>query len=1115
LPTVFMFSGQGSQYQNMGRELFEQDRRFRASIESLNQAIRSITGNSVLERLYPSDGPTADPFDDTIITQPAIYMLEVSLARLLIDEGVRPDYVLGYSLGELAAAAISGMITVEDGIDFVTQQARIFDSRCQQGGMIAVLASPHLYDDIPALRENSELASVNCGDHFTVAGSRSGLDRIEAVLSNRGIVFQRLPVSRGFHSSLIDPAEGEFKALQKGLTLRRPKVPFLSCTAGRLGLATDPYDFWEVVRQPLDVPSAIRHLEQNGATDFVDVGPAGTLANFGKRSASPVSRANFVPILTPFDAANRNLDRVIRCYGRKPLQATHQRGESVAWMFPGQGSQVKGMGGNLFDTFGDITRTADEILGYSIKRLCHEDPRNELNHTRFTQPALYVVNALAYLRASQSGQPDFVLGHSLGEFNALLAAGAFDFATGLQIVQKRGDLMSAVADGGMAAVLNLAAEALADVIHANSLDSVDISSFNAPGQIVIAGPRAELAIAQHKLEQAGATYIPLKVSAPFHSRHMQSARTAFAEYLKGFQFHELKIPVISNTHAAPYPRQSLGSVLEEQITSAVRWADSIRYLLQQGVTCFEEIGPGDVLKNLVPRIRREAPQSTEVQRLVAVAVPRRADVAPHVTLEQRGSGTDQQVARNGAATTPATASARMPEAGVTAETLGAASFRREYNVRYAYMAGAMYKGIASADLVVRMARAKHLAFFGTGGLKLDVIGAAIRRIKRELTGGETFGMNLVCNLGKPDEELETVRLFLAERITTLEAAAFLYVTPALVFYRAIGLTRSAAGMVTASNRVIAKVSRPEVAQHFLEPAPRKILRNLVDGGFITPQQAEMAASAPMADDIAVEADSGGHTDMGVAFVLLPSIKRQRDLVCAQYRYARPVRVGAAGGIGSPEAAAAAFVLGADFIVTGSINQCTPQAGTSDVVKDMLQEMNIQDTGYAPAGDMFEIGARIQVLKRGGFFAARANKLYELWRAHASLEEIPEKTRQDIQEKYFHRTFDEVYAETKAYYQTVAPEEIEKADRNPKHKMALIFRWYFIHTMRLALGGDESHRVDYQVHCGPALGAFNQWVKGTELQNWRNRHVEVIAEKLIHDTAKYLNERMRLLTAAGD
>ena len=196
-------------------------------------------------------------------------------------------------------------------------------------------------------------------------------------------------------------------------------------------------------------------------------------------------------------------------------------------------------------------------------------------------------------------------------------------------------------------------------------------------------------------------------------------------------------------------------------------------------------------------------------------------------------------------------------------------------------------------------------------------------------------------------------------------------------------------------------------------------------------------------------------------------------------------------------------MGADYIVTGSINQCTVEANTSDAVKDLLQQMNVQDTDYAPAGDLFEIGARVQVLKKGLFFPARANKLYDLYRQYNSLDEIDEKTRKLIQEKYYHRSFEEIYQEVRSHH---PPEEIAEAEQNPKRKMAMIFKWYFVHSTRVALGGNQEYKVDYQIHSGPALGAFNQWVKGTPLEDWRNRHVDEIGEKMLKETAELLQQR---------
>ena len=204
-------------------------------------------------------------------------------------------------------------------------------------------------------------------------------------------------------------------------------------------------------------------------------------------------------------------------------------------------------------------------------------------------------------------------------------------------------------------------------------------------------------------------------------------------------------------------------------------------------------------------------------------------------------------------------------------------------------------------------------------------------------------------------------------------------------------------------------------------------------------------------------------------------------------------------------------MGADFVMTGSINQCTVEAGTSDLVKQMLQEVDIQDTDYAPAGDMFEMGAKVQVMKKGVFFPARASRLHALYTQYGSLEEIPASVREQLEQKYFRRSLDAIWAETQDFFRSRGQQaEIDKALAQPKHRMALVFRWYFGHSMRVAFAGDEAHRVDFQVHTGPAMGAFNRWVRGGAWESWRERHVDRIGERLMLDAAALMLQRITAL-----
>jgi trans-AT polyketide synthase/acyltransferase/oxidoreductase domain-containing protein len=1115
-PIIFMFSGQGSHYFKMGLEMFNQHQTFKKWMRDLNEIASDMVGESVLNKIYGKKQSTSDLFDRTLYTHPAIFMVKYALTQALLEDGIEPDYLLGTSMGSFAAAAVAGILPVEEVLKAVVKQAQVLETHCQKGGMTAIVHNPTLFHETPLLFNNSELASVNFHSHFVVSGKPESLTEIGQFLSQKNIIYQSLPVSIGFHSTLIEPAASIYTDFLNSKTFRAPKIPLICCVSADIISSFAPNYLWEVVRKPILFQQTVQALENKQASIYLDLGPSGTLANFVKYNLTKQTQSKSFPILTAFGGQSfKNLETVKDFLAIIPsdryqanrktstnrlANATERRKQKmITWVFPGQGSQEKGMGATLFDEFADLTAQADEILGYSIKTLCLENPNRQLNQTQYTQPALYVVNALTYFKKLKEAnkQPDFVAGHSLGEYNALLAAGGVDFATGLKLVQKRGQLMSQASGGGMAAVINCPNDKLKAILTENGLTGIDIANYNSPSQIVIAGHKDDINRVYEIFElMEEIRCVVLNVSAAFHSRYMRDAQQEFEQFLNRFEFAELKIPIISNVTARPYQQTEIAANLAKQMTHSVNWVDSIRYLMGQREMEFEEVGPGNVLTKLVAKIQKEAEPLVVAEpkvKLASVQTPSTPTKTSPIQKQQ-----------------PTTISKSV----ITAESLGNQTFKQDYNLKYAYVTGAMVKGIASKELVVKIGKAGMMGFFGTGGLKLPQIEEAIRFIQTELKEGQAYGINFLHNSGEPQQEEKTIDLFMKLGVKQIDAAAFMQITPALVKYRLKGFKRDRNGNILATHKLMAKISRPEVAQVFLSPAPERLVNKLLEANQISTEQAQLAKEMPMADDLCVEADSGGHTDMGIMPVLLPTIIRQRDELMAQYRYAKPVRVGAAGGIGTPESAATAFILGADFIMTGSINQCTVEAGTSDAVKDILQQLNVQDTDYAPAGDMFELGAKVQVVRKGVFFPARANKLYDLYRHYNSLDEIDDKTKKQIQDKYFRRSFDEVYAETKAYYSSKAmPEEIEKAERNPKHKMALIFKWYFVHSGRLAMQGSTEQKVDYQIHCGPAMGAFNQWVKGTALENWRNRHVDEIAEKLMHGTAELLNQRFKMLNGA--
>jgi len=189
-------------------------------------------------------------------------------------------------------------------------------------------------------------------------------------------------------------------------------------------------------------------------------------------------------------------------------------------------------------------------------------------------------------------------------------------------------------------------------------------------------------------------------------------------------------------------------------------------------------------------------------------------------------------------------------------------------------------------------------------------------------------------------------------------------------------------------------------------------------------------------------------------------------------------------------------MGAAYVLTGSINQACTEAATSASVKEMLAQSSQADVMMAPAADMFEMGVRVQVLKYGTMFAVRARKLYDLYREHASLEAIPVAQRAQLERDFFKQTLDEAWASTREYFSRRDPSQNEKAERDPKHKMALVFRAYLGLASRWAISGEPTRKVDYQVWCGPAMGAFNEWAKGSFLERAERRQVVPIAMNIL-------------------
>ena len=438
------------------------------------------------------------------------------------------------------------------------------------------------------------------------------------------------------------------------------------------------------------------------------------------------------------------------------------------------------------------------------------------------------------------------------------------------------------------------------------------------------------------------------------------------------------------------------------------------------------------------------------------------------------------------------------------EDLGSSLFREAHRVRYAYVAGAMAGGIASVELVQAMARQGLLAFYGAGGVPIEHVEASVKTLSDEFGPEGAWGANLLHNPAEPSMEEKAVDLYLKYGVPRVSASAYMQLTDAVVRYRLHGIHVDDQGRVVVPNKVFAKVSRREVAERFLNPPPTEVVERLVAAGALTAEQASWAGQVPVASEVTAEADSGGHTDHRPMVVLLPEMQKVRDQVCAARKYPAEhmPRVGVGGGLGTPASIWSAFAMGADYVLTGSVNQSTREAGTSDLVKAMLAEACTHDVASGPAPDMFEIGAKVQVLSRGSMYAQRAARLYDLYRTYGDLDALPEKERKRVEKQIFRRPLAEVWEETREYWAGRDASQVERAERDPRHKLSLTFRWYLGLTSRWARVGDEDRKRDFQVWCGPSMGAFNDWVAGSSLAAPEARYVVTIADALMVGAAAH-------------
>lgn len=755
----------------------------------------------------------------------------------------------------------------------------------------------------------------------------------------------------------------------------------------------------------------------------------------------------------------------------------------IAYLFPGQGSQRVGMGKELFETYKGYVEEADEILGYSIKDLCLADKEKKLGLTQYTQPALYIINALTYLKEQESGvKPDFLAGHSLGEYNALLAGGVFRFADGLKLVMKRGELMGKANGGKMMAIKGFTKDEIAQHLQRSGLNGVDIANLNIPSQTIISGIAEDIEKAQHVFKEAGAHAVLLNVSGAFHSRYMKPAAIEFEEYIKNFTFNEMKIPVVSNYTGRIHNNEEIKDNMVKQIYNSVQWVDSIRYLWGKGVEEFKQVGPGRVAITLATKIMEEStPLVIEDENVLVEKDQNETERKKEIEIEHK-----------------------LEKDSSYSGKLGNIHFMERYKTKYPYVAGPMHKGISGYDFIKRLADRDIIGFVGTGGLALHEVEALVVQLQKDSI--RNYGVSVNFDLADPNYEKELIELLIRENINLLHVSGYFNVTESLVLYKLKGIKKLDNGRIICPNRILLKTSRPEIAQAFMEPASDDMLKKLKEEGKITEEQALLAKKIPVADDVCVMSAAAHKTGMIPLKSLLPQIIHQRNAAYQKYGYEEEIFVGAAGAIGDSASALDAFLLGADFIMTGSINVCTAEAHVSKWVKEKLQKVEIQDTEIIPCSNVYEIGIKMQVLKKGMFFASRALKLYEIYNRITKIEDIESNLLVQIQEKYLGKALEEIYNQMK---DNLSSMQRRRAESDSKYKFGLIIQWYYDLSAECAIQCEDGNNMNCMIPLSSAMGRLNEELKNTVREKWEDRHPDELCKMIMSEAEDRLLELIQL------
>lgn len=310
LPIVFMYSGQGAQYYGMGRELYAQEPEFRKAMDACNEIAADYFGFDLLNEIYQPSVHPHTPFEQTKLTHPANFIMGYSLTELLYSRGIEPEMVVGYSLGEYIASVIAGALSLEQAIKMIGEQGQLFEDHAPEAGMLAILGDPAMFDTRKDLFSESWLACLNFSSHFVITATKPKLASIEHQLNSEGVTTQLLPITRGFHSPLIEAVALDFPSYARGFQPLR--LPVVSSRLASELTAMNAEELWEACREPVRFQQTMAFLEASGSKCYIDVGPAGTLQNFAKYNLPSHSASKCLSVMNPFGKNSQSFARLLQ-----------------------------------------------------------------------------------------------------------------------------------------------------------------------------------------------------------------------------------------------------------------------------------------------------------------------------------------------------------------------------------------------------------------------------------------------------------------------------------------------------------------------------------------------------------------------------------------------------------------------------------------------------------------------------------------------------------------------------------------------------------------------------------------------------------------------------------